>query len=94
MLSVAAGACQGCPSPGLPWIVRDQPSACWMTRAGREAKREACGAWGDGGERVSAAGIGVSDVHDGLQVVGEGDRHGGVWAQAEASHADDAGCGR
>ena len=35
---------------------------------------------GDGGEHVSAAGVGVSDVHDGLQVVGEGDCHGGVWA--------------
>ena len=35
---------------------------------------------GDGGERVSAAGVGVSDVHDGVQVVGEGDCHGGVRA--------------
>ena len=35
---------------------------------------------GDVGERVSAAGVGVSDVHDGLQVVGEGDCHGGMWA--------------
>ena len=35
---------------------------------------------GDVGERVSAAGVGVRDVHDGLQVVGEGDCHGGVWA--------------
>ena len=42
MLSVAAGACQGCPSSRLPWTVRDQPSACWITRVGREAKREAC----------------------------------------------------
>ena len=35
---------------------------------------------GDVGERVPAAGVGVSDVHDGLQVVGEGDCHGGVRA--------------
>ena len=35
---------------------------------------------GNVGERVSAAGVGVSDVHHGLQVVGEGDCHGGVWA--------------
>ena len=42
MLSVAAGACQGCPSSRLPWTVRDQPSSCWMTRVGSEAKREVC----------------------------------------------------
>ena len=39
---MAAGACQGCPSSRLPWTVRDQPSLCWMTRAGSEAKREVC----------------------------------------------------
>ena len=48
---------------------------------------------GDGSERMPAAGIGVRDVHDGLQVVGECDRHGGVRAQAEAGDADDAGGG-
>ena len=42
MLSVAAGACQGCPSSRLPWTVRDHPSSCWMTRVGSEAKREVC----------------------------------------------------
>ena len=42
MLSVVAGAGQGCPSSRLPWTVRDQPSSCWMTRVGSEAKREAC----------------------------------------------------
>ena len=42
MLSVAAGACQGCPSSRLPWTLRDQPSSCWMARAGSEAKREVC----------------------------------------------------
>ena len=42
MLSVAVGACQGCPSSRLPWTVRDQPSLCWMTRVGIEAKREVC----------------------------------------------------
>ena len=42
MLSVVAGACQGCPSSRLPWTARDQPSSCWMTRVGSEAKREAC----------------------------------------------------
>ena len=39
---MAAGACQGCPSSGLPRTVRDQPSSCWMTRVGSEAKREVC----------------------------------------------------
>ena len=43
---------------------------------------------------MPAAGIGVSDVHDGLQVVGEGDCYGDMWAQAEARGVDDAGCGR
>ena len=42
MLSVAAGACQVCRSSRLPWTVRDQPSSCWMTRVGSEAKREVC----------------------------------------------------
>ena len=42
MLSVAAGTCQGCPSSRLPWTIRDQPSSCWMTRVGSEAKREVC----------------------------------------------------
>ena len=41
-LSVVAGACRGCPWSRLPWTVRDQPSSCWMTRVGSEAKREAC----------------------------------------------------
>ena len=42
MLSVVAGACQGCPSSRLPWTVRDQPWLCLMTRVGSEAKREVC----------------------------------------------------
>ena len=49
---------------------------------------------GDGSERMPAAGIGVCAIHDGLQVVGKGDRHGGVRAQAEAGDADYAGGGR
>ena len=48
---------------------------------------------GDGSEHMPAAGIGVCDVHDGVQVVGEGDRHGGVRTQAEAGDADYAGGG-
>ena len=79
MLRVAVGACQGCPSSRLPRTVRDQPSLCWMTRVGSEAKREVCRA-GAMWTSVPAAGVGVSDVHDGLQVVGEGDCHGGVRA--------------
>ena len=39
---MAAGACQGCPSSRLPSTVRDEPSLCWMTRVGSEAKREVC----------------------------------------------------
>ena len=42
VLSVAAGACQGCPSSCLPWTARDQPSSCWMMRVGSEAKKEVC----------------------------------------------------
>ena len=42
MKRVAVGACGGCPSSRLPLTVRDQPSLCWMTRVGSEAKREAC----------------------------------------------------
>ena len=42
LLSVAAGVCQGCPSSRLPCTVRDQPSACCITRVGSEANREAC----------------------------------------------------
>ena len=46
---------------------------------------------GDGGACVTAAGVSVRDIHDGLEVVREGDSHGGVWAKAEAGDADDAG---
>ena len=42
VLSVVAGACQGCPSSRLPWTVSDQPTGCWMMRAGSEASREVC----------------------------------------------------
>ena len=46
---------------------------------------------GDGGEGVAAAGINVRDIHDALEVVCEGDCHGGVRARAEAGDGDDAG---
>ena len=39
---MAAGECQGWPSSRLPWTVSDQPSGCWMMRAGSDANREAC----------------------------------------------------
>ena len=59
MLSVAAGACQGSLSSRMFWTVSDQPSGCWMTRAGREANREACTAGvmaaNEGPRRVSGS---------------------------------------
>ena len=47
---------------------------------GQQGKEEGVQGGGDVGKRLSAAGVGVSDVHDSLQVMGEGDCHGGVWA--------------
>ena len=88
VLSVAVGACQGWPSSRLPWTLSDQPSGCWMMRAGEQGGVQG---GGDGGECVSAAGVSVRDIHDCLEVVREGDNHGGVWAKAEAGDADDAG---
>ena len=62
MLSVATVTCQGCPSSLLPWTVRD-------------GKKGGVQSGGAGSERMSALGICVRDVHDGLQVMGEGGCH-------------------
>ena len=65
MLRVAVGACQGCPSSRLPWTVRDQPSLCWMTRVGSEAKREVCRAgamWANACPRRASASVTYTTV--------------------------------
>ena len=46
---------------------------------------------GDDGKGVAAARVSVGDIHHGLEVVCEGDCHGGVRAEAEATDAHDAG---
>ena len=85
--------------PGLPIVPPalecEQPALGMLYDAGgHRGEKGGVQGGGDGSERMSAAGIGVRDVHDGLQVVGECDCHGGVRAQAEARDADDAGGGR
>ena len=65
MLRVAVGACQGCPSSRLPRTVRDQPSLCWMTRVGSEAKREVCRAgamWANACPRRASASVTYTTV--------------------------------
>ena len=68
--------------PIVPFAVdRKGPALVVMDDArGQRGGERGVQGGGDVGERVSAAGVGVSDVHNGLPVVGEGDCHGGVWA--------------